>query len=89
MENFLSISAIAAMAIPIIFISTPAQALTWDDVWGAVQKGIIQGVQSGAENAVRQNMTEQPSASNDNSEKPATEQPSDSSNESPPEEAAE
>ncbi len=88
MKRFLSISAIVAMAAPVIFISTPAQALTWDDVWGAVQKGVVQGVQAGAENAVRQNITEPSSSSRDSSEKPATEESNNSNNEFPAEEAA-
>jgi hypothetical protein len=89
MKRLLSILAIAAMATPIIFSSTPAQALTWDDLWGAVKKGIVSGVQMGAESAVQKNMTEQTSTPEDESVKSTAEQSGDSSDEPPAEEVSE
>jgi hypothetical protein len=40
MKNFRSLLAIAAIATSVSASITPAQALTWDEVWGAVKQGI-------------------------------------------------
>lgn len=77
------------MATPIVFVSTPAQALTWDDLWGAIRKGVISGVQMGAESAVQKNMTEQTITPSDESAKSTAEQSGDSSDEPPAEEVSE
>jgi hypothetical protein len=89
MKKILSILAVATMATPIILVSSPAQALTWDDFWGAIQKGVVQGVQAGAESAIRSNMPEQSNISNDGSEKVASEQPDNASDGSEAEQVSE
>jgi hypothetical protein len=61
MKRFLLILAMATMATPIILISTPVQAFTWDDLWRAVKRGY--------DNAPSLNSSQQ-SFGSDNNESP-------------------
>lgn len=82
MNQFRSILAVAVVAASIIASVSPAQAFTWDDLWGAVKKGVEKGLRDAAQSASEKsndstsestqttstNPSEQPNILNNNSE---------------------
>jgi hypothetical protein len=85
MKRILSILAIATMATSIASISSPAKALTWDDAWNVIKKGVDSSLSTPSENTGTQspqdttgNQPSQPNPSDSSSNR--TPSPSTTSN---------
>jgi hypothetical protein len=76
MKQFRSILAVAVVAASITASISPAQAFTWEELWGAVKTGVQKGFQDAAQSSAEKyndsNNSDAPQAGGSNNETPET-----------------
>jgi hypothetical protein len=87
-KQFRSILALAIVAASVTTSISPAQAFTWEELWGAVKTGVQKGfqdaAQSSAENSNTSNNSEAPQAGGFSNDTPQTPTPPPQNNNSAP-----